>query len=1370
MLTSTLTLLLLTMIPVAPAQGQELQRVRALKAVVTETAATDSSYGVANACLESDFKSPGFRTHTPDVKAALGLGFSTDTLKALLERSAACDEKTCTTEDRLALYEAFIEALAPALDSNLGLDYSAQLDIEMPAGFFAAHASRDVENRAFVTGDNALNYIYKKLNAAINKEAGETAGWGPSGVVAADHNGVIDYKELLEPVDPTGSRMIEYKGKRYFVVLDSVGAELRENSAFIDGRLEKGEFPGGRAHLYEVTQDEDGAWSYTYLLAYDVGYKPYGIEFDATTGTVYVAGSGGFFGSQVVGGSIAEFNIESDVATHYSTVDPEFYASKGWVHGLTKSMASYGDYIYLTPLTLPNLTVKTSLDAESCVGGTAGFAFRGFCTGPIEFKLSQDESGQHFITSGEGADQHTAPIESLESSPYFPTATTVLGYESGSMLMHIAPDLYQAIWVISHTENMQTVVKMPFTAGSAENSYRIHEMKAYFKGPVNAVAELRMKEHGGIDFIARTLNGNLITIYNKLTHQLSYQMLEHELAWIESETPFVFNLSDTVSVQFGIGGGWSGVEYGKVGDKEGLFFHKLRSMDAAFAAADSIGPDGAVTVSGEIGFASKEYQERVKAALKIDEVNAFIKELDLIENPGVSVSTEEMSSGMGALITTLLALHAGPQEMIYMHQAGEPSDMFARFGLDFIGFLNHVRPPAHHFIEIDGWKSPVTELQQLEFFGARESELREYESANTLEATEKQAIELEAAEKQALELETAEREAIQLEGIKKEAIILEAQERDTIEAQPVEAQKAYLIESEKVEAQPVEATKVLIQESTTVEAQPLETKETINLQMETTKAVELKASETLNAEMKTTEATELKANETLNAEMKTTDTVTNELKTVQEPVRVLEETQPKIEIEDSTKVYLKAAPTTEYQFELKKNIEADQCSDDPNKMEPGICGCGVPDVDANRNGVMDCIESSRSRSSLDELWNLFRIREAMAQSEGDLRLQASGTTDGTSDARIAVSTESSLDYRAILIPFLKALVSVQYPSEVSCTNLDRPEKTPEIPEDEPKDVPEDEPKDVPEDIPEDIPEDEPKDIPEDEPTDIPEDEPKDIPEDEPKDIPEDEPEPETSTVPEKTPIPGTLTRKMPTPPDSTVPKQPAPREPGVTLIPVDTPKEPPKIDDTVPAAPGNVEEIPSVRTLRMPVTLIILRGPGWCHIADAGTGWFVRVDYDNYPDVYNDCLELDLSEDCSSGECGKVSEAVADFLWGQDGPFEESNLKALQDRFSQFVGGKSLDSQFSSLLSGTLDGSEPAAEEVSETKYRKKLNVDWVKKLEKGFCKEEGCDKRLRKARVTSQMSTEASQAAVVQYGDVTAFAAQATVSGGRGGCTLVRR
>jgi hypothetical protein len=37
-------------------------------------------------------------------------------------------------------------------------------------------------------------------------------------------------------------------------------------------------------------------------------------------------------------------------------------------------------------------------------------------------------------------------------------------------------------------------------------------------------------------------------------------------------------------------------------------------------------------------------------------------------------------------------------------------------------------------------------------------------------------------------------------------------------------------------------------------------------------------------------------------------------------------------------------------------IDPDSCPDDPNKVEPGICGCGVSDVDSDGDGTADCLD------------------------------------------------------------------------------------------------------------------------------------------------------------------------------------------------------------------------------------------------------------------------------------------------------------------------------------------------------------------------------------------------------------------------------
>lgn len=42
----------------------------------------------------------------------------------------------------------------------------------------------------------------------------------------------------------------------------------------------------------------------------------------------------------------------------------------------------------------------------------------------------------------------------------------------------------------------------------------------------------------------------------------------------------------------------------------------------------------------------------------------------------------------------------------------------------------------------------------------------------------------------------------------------------------------------------------------------------------------------------------------------------------------------------------------------------DQCPNDPSKTEPGVCGCGVPDVDSDNDTLLDCVEPSPQLQSV----------------------------------------------------------------------------------------------------------------------------------------------------------------------------------------------------------------------------------------------------------------------------------------------------------------------------------------------------------------------------------------------------------------------
>ena len=42
----------------------------------------------------------------------------------------------------------------------------------------------------------------------------------------------------------------------------------------------------------------------------------------------------------------------------------------------------------------------------------------------------------------------------------------------------------------------------------------------------------------------------------------------------------------------------------------------------------------------------------------------------------------------------------------------------------------------------------------------------------------------------------------------------------------------------------------------------------------------------------------------------------------------------------------------------------DACLNDPGKVTPGVCGCGVPDVDANGNGALDCLVNAELKARI----------------------------------------------------------------------------------------------------------------------------------------------------------------------------------------------------------------------------------------------------------------------------------------------------------------------------------------------------------------------------------------------------------------------
>ncbi|MFO7178403.1 MAG: metallophosphoesterase [Pseudomonadota bacterium] len=60
----------------------------------------------------------------------------------------------------------------------------------------------------------------------------------------------------------------------------------------------------------------------------------------------------------------------------------------------------------------------------------------------------------------------------------------------------------------------------------------------------------------------------------------------------------------------------------------------------------------------------------------------------------------------------------------------------------------------------------------------------------------------------------------------------------------------------------------------------------------------------------------------------------------------------------AVQVHQNVASSSDLSFWLElRQISLDECPDDPDKMEPGVCGCGTPDVDEDANGTVDCLET-----------------------------------------------------------------------------------------------------------------------------------------------------------------------------------------------------------------------------------------------------------------------------------------------------------------------------------------------------------------------------------------------------------------------------
>jgi hypothetical protein len=93
---------------------------------------------------------------------------------------------------------------------------------------------------------------------------------------------------------------------------------------------------------------------------------------------------------------------------------------------------------------------------------------------------------------------------------------------------------------------------------------------------------------------------------------------------------------------------------------------------------------------------------------------------------------------------------------------------------------------------------------------------------------------------------------------------------------------------------------------------------------------------------------------------------------------------------------------------LLRDCQNDECPDDPDKTEPGICGCGVPDADGDGDGTADCVDQCPNDASndVDGDGPCGDVDNCPGTSNGD---QADADADGSGDACDACPNDANDD-------------------------------------------------------------------------------------------------------------------------------------------------------------------------------------------------------------------------------------------------------------------------------------------------------------------------------------------------------------------------
>ena len=114
----------------------------------------------------------------------------------------------------------------------------------------------------------------------------------------------------------------------------------------------------------------------------------------------------------------------------------------------------------------------------------------------------------------------------------------------------------------------------------------------------------------------------------------------------------------------------------------------------------------------------------------------------------------------------------------------------------------------------------------------------------------------------------------------------------------------------------------------------------------------------------------------------------------------------------------------------------DSCPDDPTKIEPGVCGCGVPDTDSDEDGTLDCLDSDDDNDGIaDENDNFPNVPIIPGDINNDGSINLTDTLlsiqlTSNITPSVPVFKEADIDANGMRIGLEEAINALQTTSEI----------------------------------------------------------------------------------------------------------------------------------------------------------------------------------------------------------------------------------------------------------------------------------------------------------------------------------------------------